>query len=173
MNLPHGQMKVSTPSGTKQEAGTANHEGMAGLQQPLVHAVTEILSLLHTTKNNILSPLLHIKKSTTCYLEVTLKKSGCFITLPTGLPFWSFTYHALWETCTWTDKHMQCRNFLKNLRTACLLSAAVSLRNFNWTSSKQWIAQHDQHFNRETRRQHYILTCECENVKPARHAAMN
>lgn len=87
MDLPHGQMKASTFSGTNQEAGTANHKGMAGLQQPVVHTVMETLRLLHTTKNNILSPLLHIKKSTTCYLEVTLKKSGCFVTLPTELPF--------------------------------------------------------------------------------------
>lgn len=52
-------------SDAKQEAGTANHEGMAGLQQPLVHTVMETLSPLHATKNNTLSPLPHIKKFTT------------------------------------------------------------------------------------------------------------
>lgn len=52
-------------SDAEQEAGTANHEGMAGLQHPLVHRVMETLSLLHATKNNTLSPLPHIKKFTT------------------------------------------------------------------------------------------------------------
>lgn len=92
-------------SDAKLEAGTANHEGMAGLQQPLVHTVMETLSLLHTTKNNTLSPLLHIKKFTTCYLAVTPKEFGLL-----HYPTYRASLLIIYVTCAVRDLHLNWHN---------------------------------------------------------------
>lgn len=89
-------------SDAKQEAGTANHEGMAGLQQPSVHTAMETLSLLHATKNKALSPLPHIRKFTTLssnhcqdiwLLRCPSRRASCLIIHPERL-VWQLTKQA-------------------------------------------------------------------------------
>lgn len=89
-------------SDAKEEAGTANHEGMAGLQQPSVHTVMETLTALHTTKNSTLSPPLHIRKFTTCChsQEVWL------LHYPTDRA----SFLIIYMTCTTRDLHLNWQN---------------------------------------------------------------
>lgn len=94
-------------SDAKQEAGTAKHEGMAGLQQPSVHRAMETLSLLHATKNKALSPLPHIKKFTTLssnhcqdiwLLRCSSCRASCLIIHPERL-VWEVTKQASHRNC--------------------------------------------------------------------------
>lgn len=106
---PHTLRRRRGLSDAKQEARTANHEGMARLQQPSVHRAMETLSLLHATKNKALSPLPHIKKFTTLssnhcqdiwLLRCPSCRASCLIIHPERL---------VWEL----TKQASCRNFLK------------------------------------------------------------
>lgn len=148
---------------------------MAGLQQPLVQTVMEKLGLLHTTKNNTLSPLLHIRKPTTCYLAITPKKFSCFITLRTEL--------LIYMTCTVRDSLLNWQNRCNAGISQILLKTAVSFLsyyityssgNFNWKRNKQRIAQHDRCFNRETIEGSATSSLvKSENIKPAYHAGVS